>query len=119
MDSHLRVPGEEGVYALGDCAVSGERPLAMLAQVANQQGKYLARALNRPQEDREFQYRFMGSMAQLGTGKAIVEMEVAKISGFLAFLAWRSAYCGYQVMITNKILIPMYWFKSYWFGRDI
>ena len=24
-----------------------------------------------------------------------------------------------QVSLTNKLLIPMYWFKSFWFGRDI
>ena len=25
----------------------------------------------------------------------------------------------FQVSLTNKLLIPMYWFKSFWFGRDI
>merc|ERR1719481_1109101 len=66
VDPNLRVGGVSGVYALGDCAVSSERPLAMLAQVANQQGKYLARQLNRGTEEK-FKYMFMGSMAQLGT----------------------------------------------------
>jgi len=118
VDNKLRVEGVKGVYALGDCAVSRDRPLAMLAQVANQQGKYLGKALN-TDSDKPFKYIFMGSMAQLGTWNAVADLNGQTVTGLAAFLAWRSAYWGYQVSITNKILIPMYWFKSYWFGRDI
>jgi len=35
-----------GVYALGDCSANNEKPLPALAQVAEQQGKYLALRLN-------------------------------------------------------------------------
>jgi len=118
VDDRLRVPGHQGVYALGDCAVSEDRPLAQLAQVANQQGKYLGKVLNKDIE-KPFKYVFMGSMAQLGTWNAVADLDGPTVTGLAAFLAWRSAYWGYQVSITNKILIPMYWFKSYWFGRDI
>ena len=118
VDERLQVPGREGVFALGDCAVSATQPLAMLAQVANQQGKYLARRLNK-NTDQPFKYIFMGSMAQLGTWDAVADLNGPKVTGLAAFLAWRSAYWGYQVSVTNKILIPMYWFKSFWFGRDI
>ena len=40
MDSHLRVLGhaDKGVFALGDCAVSTDRPLPPLAQAAQQVG---------------------------------------------------------------------------------
>jgi len=122
-DSRLRVPSQPDVFALGDCAVIEERPLAQLAQVANQQGKYLAKALNTGHQ-KPFQYVFLGSMAQLGTGDAVADLpdlagKHPKVTGLAAFIAWRSAYWGYQVSITNKILIPMYWFKSYFFGRDI
>jgi NADH dehydrogenase FAD-containing subunit len=41
------------------------------------------------------------------------------MKGFLAFLLWRAAYWTEQVSIVNKILIPMYWFKAFLFGRDI
>jgi len=72
-----------------------------------------------------FRFFFMGSMTQLGTwhgvmqGPSVGGMEGPKIKGIVAWAMWRSAYWGYQVSVTNKILIPMYWFKSYWFGRDI
>lgn len=39
IDGRLRVPGMEGVFAMGDAAVDPENPLGPLAQVADQQGK--------------------------------------------------------------------------------
>lgn len=41
------------------------------------------------------------------------------VTGLLAFLLWRAAYWTKQVSLVNKLLIPMYWFKSMVFGRDI
>ena len=63
--------------------------------------------------------RFMGAMASLGTFKAVADLNGPKLTGLVAFLTWRSAYWTMSVSITNKILIPMYWFKSFFFGRDI
>lgn len=47
VDSHLRVLGTKRgeVYALGDCAAYAETPLPATAQVAAQQGEYLAKLL--------------------------------------------------------------------------
>ena len=42
-----------------------------------------------------------------------------KFHGVLAFLQWRSAYWGKQVSWSNKLLIPMLWFKTLLFGRDV
>lgn len=39
IDDRLRVPGVEGVFAMGDAAVNPQNPLGPLAQVADQQGK--------------------------------------------------------------------------------
>ena len=67
--------------------------MGMLAQVANQQGKHLARNLNRGTEnpfrylgnhvgetEDPFRYQFMGSMAQLGTWDAVVDMDGHTVS---------------------------------------
>ena len=113
------------MYAIGDCAAHKEKPLAMLAQVANQQGIYLAKCLNNRDHQSLFQYKFLGAMASLGTFKAVAELGpnvpegAGKVKGIVAFLLWRSAYWSMSVSITNKILIPMFWFKSFFFGRDI
>merc|ERR1712015_398975 len=124
IDDQLRIhddsiPFHRDVFAIGDCAANFERPLGLLAQVANQQGKYLAAYLNRgaPLSHAPFRYTFMGSMAQLGTFDAVLESPPIikgfslspKLSGLLAFLAWRSAYFTYTVSLVNKMLILMYW----------
>jgi len=41
------------------------------------------------------------------------------VKGFLAFLLWRAAYWTKQVSVVNKILIPLYWIKSWAIGRDV
>src|SRR5258706_14075944 len=46
IDEYLRVPGQDGVYALGDCATPEERNVPATAQLAQQEGRYLARSLN-------------------------------------------------------------------------
>ena len=98
VDDRLKVAGLEDVFALGDCAVSQSRPLEMLAQVANQQGRYLARTLNKGEIEsaRPFRYKFMGSITQLGTWNAVADLNGTKLAGLSAFLVWRSAYWGKQ-----------------------
>jgi len=138
VDNRLRLKGQEdkGVFALGDCAVSESKPLPCLAQAAQQQAKYLSGVLNRYQEPHTspevppFLYRHWGSMAQLGMWKGVVESakldEEGKeggrkgvLTGLTAFLLWRAAYWTKSVSWANKILIPMFWLKSWIFGRDI
>jgi NADH dehydrogenase FAD-containing subunit len=41
------------------------------------------------------------------------------LSGFVAWCIWRSAYWTRTVSLANKLLIPMYWFKTWAFGRDV
>ena len=63
-----------GVYALGDCCANEDAPLPALAQVAEQQGRYLAKVLNAEARARlddssappPFVYRSLGSMATVG-----------------------------------------------------
>mmetsp|Transcript_7977 Transcript_7977/g.12091 ORF Transcript_7977/g.12091 Transcript_7977/m.12091 type:complete len:428 (-) Transcript_7977:13-1296(-) len=47
VDDWLRVKGTSGIYAIGDCGVIYENPLPQTAQVAAQQGAFLARLFNR------------------------------------------------------------------------
>jgi len=55
-----------------------------------------------------------------GSGdKPHVPAPLTTISGVTAWLTWRFAYWGTQVSVANKILIPMHWFKTFVFGRDI
>ncbi|GMH56261.1 hypothetical protein TrLO_g5442 [Triparma laevis f. longispina] len=132
-DNYLRVLGHEGsVWAIGDCAVMNDKPLPQLAQVAQQQAQYVAHIISgkKGDTDSEFNFFSLGSMASVGGGKGIydgshvgdpygLEAMLPRMKGVLAWIAWRSAYWGKQVSLANKFLIPMYWFKSWAFGRDI
>jgi len=132
VDEYLRVKGHEGsIWAMGDAAMSEKEPLPQLAQVARQQGIYLANIFNKKQgeDEKPFKYFSLGSMASVGQFKGLYdgskvgvkgeEVDVPGMTGFVALLMWRFAYWGRQTSIENKILIPMYWLKSFLFGRDI
>lgn len=135
VDEYLRVKGYEGsLWAIGDAAVNAKGPpLPQLAQVARQQGIYMAKTLSGTQRDDETEFHFfsLGSMAYVGEMKGIYDgssfgepgmddnPNVPKVTGLMALLMWRFAYWGRQTSLVNKILIPMYWFKSFVFGRDI
>ncbi|CAB9510285.1 Internal alternative NAD(P)H-ubiquinone oxidoreductase A1, mitochondrial [Seminavis robusta] len=134
VDDYLRVKGYEGsIWAIGDSAVNdtGDTVIPQLAQVARQQGIYLAKVFNGTQQETEKEFKFfsLGSMAYMGDLKGIYDGSSAgepgkemkgnpKLRGLLALLLWRFAYWGRQTSMVNKILIPMHWFKSFIFGRD-
>ncbi|WIA34774.1 hypothetical protein OEZ86_013079 [Tetradesmus obliquus] len=82
------------IYALGDCCATTDSPLPPLAQVAEQQGKYLASVLNAEARNlnpthgegggaqgsgsggelQPFKYRHLGSMATVGGTSAILQL---------------------------------------------
>jgi len=80
IDQFLRVKGaeENTVFALGDCTVSGN---AWTAQVAAQQGKYLARAFRDEEANASlpFEYCHQGTMAYVGKGKSVAVLSPPKL----------------------------------------
>ena len=131
-DEFLRVKGHEGkVWAIGDCAEIENGCLPQLAQVAQQQANYVATILQgkREMDKKEFKFYSLGTMASVGKMKGIYDgsalggylssANFVKFQGIFAWIAWRSAYWGKQISVSNKLLIPAYWLKAYVFGRDI
>jgi NADH dehydrogenase FAD-containing subunit len=119
VDRYLRVAGKEGVYALGDCAACGAPPLPATAQVAQQQGEYLAACLGRRRPAPPFGYRRMGMLAYIGAGKALVDLPTVQWSGRGAWLFWRSVYVTKLVSPANKVKVLFDWLKARLFGRDL
>ncbi|KAI0357779.1 FAD/NAD-P-binding domain-containing protein [Trametes cingulata] len=118
------------VYAIGDAATIENEPLPATAQVANQQAKYLTKKLNalvrgRAPPPAPFKFHNAGSLAYVGDWEAIFDRTKAergpkgKETGRLAWLLWRSAYFTKTLSVRNKILVPMYWFLNWIFGRDL
>lgn len=122
VDETLRVKGAEGIYALGDCAEVEGKSYPATAQVAEQQGRYLAKAFMRRatgKADGQFIYRHQGMLAYVGGNRALADLSKVKGRGFATFLFWRSAYLTKLVSMRNRILVLFDWVKAEIFGRDI
>jgi len=118
------------IYALGDSCINEQNPLPPLAQVAEQQGKFLASHLNNIDynneytytKDNKFSYNHLGSMVSLTTGKGILEIgsnKKYKFTGLSSWIAWRSAYLTKLQTSKNKINILSQWIGTYIKGREI
>jgi NADH:ubiquinone reductase (non-electrogenic) len=121
VDRSLRLPGVTGGFALGDCAACGDPPLPATAQVAQQQGKHLARVLRLEASGRrapDFKFRSYGMLAYIGGGEALADLPQVKWSGRAAWLFWRSVYLTKLVSLANKVKVLFDWGKAAVFGRD-
>ncbi|MBI4534811.1 MAG: FAD-dependent oxidoreductase [Ignavibacteriae bacterium] len=122
VDKYFRVKGLESIYALGDCSVVEGAPLPATSQVAQQEGKYLARSLTkraRKKSVEPFHYKHLGMLAYIGSNKALADLQNFKGRGWTTWLFWRSAYLSRIVSIKNKVLVVFDWVKAKVFGRDI
>lgn len=121
-DECFLVKGTRNVYAVGDCSSIAGNPLPPTAQVAQQEGKHLAKNLNRMVRDKEpvpFKYRNMGMLAYIGKRRALADLSNFKGKGFTTWLFWRSAYLTKLMSMKNKMLVVIDWLKAAVFGRDI
>lgn len=108
------------VFAMGDCAVVEGTSYPATAQVASQQAVHLGRRLNKGDlEAKPFKFRNLGTMAYLGSWRAIHQSSGDELKGRAAWILWRTAYLTKSMSVRNKLLIPVYWFVTWVFGRDI
>lgn len=121
-DNFFAVDEAHSIYAIGDCATRSGDALPATAQVALQEGEFLAKHLNRlvrGREPKDFKYRHMGMLAYVGNRRALADTQYVKGHGFATWLFWRSAYVTKLVSLKNKTLVLFDWFKTMMFGRDI
>lgn len=122
IDDFFHVKGFDNIYALGDCTIIESNPLPATSQVAQQQGKYLGKALARRARNQAvhpFTYKHLGMLAYVGNNKALADLEDVKGRGWTTWLFWRSAYITKIVSLRNKFSIAVDWTKAMVFGRDI
>jgi NADH:ubiquinone reductase (non-electrogenic) len=118
-DAFLKVKNYDNIYAIGDCSEIENNPLPVTAQVAQQQGLFLAKLLNGKNKNKKFSYKNLGMLAYVGSDRALADLPQYKGRGFIAFLLWRSAYLTKLVSFKNKILVLFDWVKTFLFGRDV
>ncbi|KDR70250.1 hypothetical protein GALMADRAFT_255137 [Galerina marginata CBS 339.88] len=170
VDDFLRMKGTDGsIFAIGDCTATSYAPTA---QVASQQGAYLARILHRmakkdtlshrlekieseiaqgvppsatPEQHeaakklvnekkdiirqlskvklRPFHYSHQGSLAYIGSDKAIADLPFRNgnfaTGGVATYLFWRSAYLSTLFSLRNRTLVATDWLWVKFFGRDV
>lgn len=122
VDTFLQSKDHPGIYALGDCATLEGILLPMTAQVAEQEGAYLGKALTRRFKGKSvepFRYQHGGMLAYIGSERALADLTKIKGKGYYTWLFWRSAYLTKLVSLKNKVLVLFDWMKTRLFGRDI
>lgn len=120
IDDYLRAVGDSSrnIYALGDCASNPNHPLPCTAQVAEREGRYLARALSES-DPKPFVFKSSGMLAYLGGYKALHDTPVSKSQGFHSWVLWRSAYTTQLGSWRLRMQVPIDWMKTFFFGRDV
>ena len=120
VNEYNQVAGSTNIFAIGDVAahITSEDPrgLPMLAPVAQQQGRHLARNLKRAVRGKAmepFDYHDKGVMATIGRRKAVVDLKVWKFQGTFAWLVWMFVHIMSLVGFRNKIVAFFDWMVNY------
>ena len=119
VDPTMQVKNYPNIWALGDIAAAIGKDgstLPMVAPVAIQQGKFIAKQIMRLAKNQKlenFKYLDKGSMATIGRNKAVVQVKSLKISGALAWLIWLWLHLFYLLGGRNKIGTMADWTWNY------
>jgi NADH dehydrogenase len=116
---NLQVNHYPHIWAIGD--ISGAkgadgRFLPMVAPVAMQQGRWVAKQIvrvSRGQALQDFKYLDKGSMATIGRHKAVVQFKGIQIAGIPAWYAWLWLHLFYLLGGRNKIGTIADWTWNY------
>jgi NADH dehydrogenase len=115
----MQVKNYPNLWALGDIAGAKGKdgsPLPMVAPVAIQQGKFIAKQIKRISLNKKlehFKYLDKGSMATIGRNKAVVQVRWFKLAGPLAWLVWLWLHLFYLLGGRNKIGTMADWTWNY------
>ncbi len=120
VDKFNQILGTGNCFAIGDVAahVSADEPkgLPMLAPVAQQQGKHLAKNLLKRLHKEPlipFEYKNKGVMATIGRKKAVVDLPHYKFQGGFAWVVWMFIHIFSLVGFRNKAVAFIDWLTNY------
>lgn len=126
VDEFLRVPGFDGLWALGDCALvpdprtGGFHPPT--AQHASRQARVvagnIAAALGRGRV-RAFSFRTLGQLASIGRRAGVAQILGLRFSGFVAWWLWRTIYLAKLPRLERKLRVALDWTLDLFFSKDL
>ena len=119
VEPDLTIPRHPDIFIIGDaaCTMGKEKqPLPAIAPVAIQQGHYVAKIIKKQlskDKRRPFRYFDKGSIATIGTNKAVGYVRKILISGFLAWLIWGFIHVFYLVSYRSRFTVLLNWVFHY------
>ncbi len=125
VDPTLQVPGQEGLWAAGDCAsvpMKGGGFCPPNAQFAYRQGVELGKNIGRIRKGeptQSFDFTGLGELAVIGHRKAVAEIMGRNFNGFLAWWMWRTIYLSKLPGIERRLRVTLEWTIELFFPRDI
>ncbi len=128
-DRTLRVEGRSDIWALGDAALiplvdapsAREHYAPPTAQFAVREARHLARnirAVTVGHAPEPFVYKSKGALASLGGGRGVAEVFGMRLSGFPAWMLWRSYYLSFVPGFGTKVRIAVQWLLDILLGRS-
>ncbi len=115
VEPDLTIPGHPEIFVIGDLASFSHqtgKPLPGVAQPAIQEGRYVAREIERRlrgEKTEAFRYRDKGNLAVIGRAAAVADLNWLRLSGFPAWLIWIFVHLLYIVEFQNRLLIMLQW----------
>ncbi|MEX5728829.1 NADH dehydrogenase [Rhodovulum iodosum] len=116
----LQVEGRDNVWALGDCALiplkdgAAERAdfAPPTAQFAVREAKRIAQNIAATLDGKPakpFSYRSRGALASLGAKRGVAEVFGVQLTGFPAWILWRSYYLALLPGIATRVKVLINW----------
>ncbi len=120
VDVFNEVIGMKDVFAIGDVAIMQlpdyPKGHPQVAQVAIQQANLLATNLGRVVSGHDqvpFRYKNKGSMATVGRHRAVAEIGIVKLKGFIAWFAWMFVHLISLIGFRNRLIVLINWVWQY------
>lgn len=120
VEPDLSLKDHPEIFIIGDLMYLEQdgAPLPMVAPVAMQGGKYVARLLKAREKKQTlppFKYFDKGSMAVIGRNTAVAETGKFRMKGFIAWVAWLMLHVYYLIGFRNRVMTMMSWAHDYIF----
>lgn len=126
VNQFMEVPEFPGVWALGDCAMVPDpdgKPYPPTAQHAmregTQVGKNMVATITGQGTKQPFVYKSIGALAAIGHRTGVAKIGDIKVSGFVAWLMWRTVYLLKLPHFEKKARVAMSWFLDILFPCDV
>lgn len=123
VEKDLTVPGHPEIFVIGDTASLDQdgKPLAGVAQVAMQQGRYAGKVIRRrlagEPAPAPFRYFDKGTMAVVGQGFGVLQSGKLRLSGLVAWLGWAAIHVLYLPQSNLRVGVFLQWIWTYLTGQ--